>query len=466
MPHQFEPQTEQQTRPYTPPDMAAPSTSTPACAASEAHNTETALPIAEAITPPAQEQTFVSTVGRNWQSLLQQWQQESRKCLRRNALQAGGVVIGISLLSLLAAFSNSPLLPAPRYNFLFLLWGISCVFLGVPVYAATRKLNSKQRAILEALATVEDVSATGPLLEAWQAAATNGQGREEFGNVLLRLLPRLRLEDGTKLTLPQRRILHDNIGHNKALYHPDMALACLTAIEQIGDTHALPHLARLVAHDAPSQKEQRIRERARHCLTHLTHTLDFGTTADIPGWIAKLPYGPIGRNQPTLPSGADEALIALFALLRLLPQIQSSDTDLLKASQRECLAESWVWMIYALYPVSGASGSMQQSRLGSDFPSAVLGALEQIGTGRDLGLSRWLLRDVPMDELPQLREKARHVDAILKQRRDKEQAGHTLLRGASAPTAAPGELLRPASAAQTHSDPKELLRPQEIRDTR
>lgn len=264
------------------------------------------------------------------------------------------------------------------------------------------------------------------------------------------------------LSARQREILYSSVNRTLVASHPDFVLVCLDVIEQIGDHSALPALARFVVHDAPSKQEQNVRERARHCLTNLTQRLDFGTVANIPDWIAKLPHTSASTGSPALAAGADDALIAHFALIQLLPQLQPSNSALLKHSQREYLAESWLWMLYALSNGAPAANSMQQSRLGSAFSFAVLDALEQTGTGQDLSLSHYLLRDVPVDDLPPLREKARHVNAILEQRRDREQVGQTLLRGASAPPAAPGELLRPATAEPVSSDPKELLRPGKV----
>lgn len=461
MSHQFEPQTEQQTRPDTP-ETTASSSITPASSTLELQNDEKAFPVAQSIAQRPQEQTLVPAIRENWQTLLLEWKQESRWSLRqyRPLLSLGIAVITVPVFLLMQSLwpsaSAIPLLALLSWIVFWLL--VACV-----QFERAAGWTPKQTNLLNQLAEVEDVNAAGPLLEIWKAAAPTGPVRPALGRALQCLLPRLRREDGANLTPAQRRILYNNISHANALYHPDMTLtlACLEAIEQVGDIHALPPLARLIVHDAPTQPEQRIRERAQQCLTHLTQNLDFGTAANIPGWIAKLPYGSSTANMPTLPAGTDEALIALFALIRLLPQLQPSDAGLLKAGEREYLAEAWRWMLFALYPSPGGSVSMQQSRLGSAFSFAVLAALEQIGTGRDLGLSHWLLCDVPAEELPQLRLQARRVNAILERRRDKEQVGQTLLRGASAPSAAPGELLRPAAAEHDRSDPKELLRPDE-----
>ena len=401
----------------------------------------------------------------DWQTLLLEWKQESRWRLRHYLAVSSLSIVAITVFLFVVATDRWPAISAIPVMTL-LVWVVFWLLLAGVQFEKAAGWTPKQKQILNQLAEVEDINAAGPLLEVWKDAASTGPVRPALGRALQRLLPRLRRADGANLTPAQRRILYGNVSHTRSLYHPELTLACLDAIEQVGDMDALPPLARLIVHDAPTQPEQRVRERAQQCLAHLTGHLDFGTTASIPGWIAKLPYGSSSAKTHTLPAGSDEVVIALFALIQLLPQLQASDAGLLKPIERQYLAESWGWMQYALFGTLGMNA--QRSRLGSEFSFAVLYALEQIGTGRDLGLSHWLLRDVPVEDLPQLRATARRVNAILEQRRDKEQVGQTLLRGSIAPSAAPGELLRPAMGEQAPSNPKELLRPDQgvVRDTR
>ena len=461
MPHQFEPQTEPQTRPHTPQTIAPSATTPVSSVVLEPRGASETLSTPETLVQRSQEQTLAPAVSENWQTLLLEWKRESRWRLRHYLPFLSLIITVISIPATVVAESLQPS-NSVIVKIALIAWLIFWLVAAGAQFNKAAGCTPKQKQILDQLAEVEDVNAAGPILEAWQASALNGRGRAEFKKVLLRLLPQLRSEDGANLTPAQRRILYENLSHTRLLYHPEITLACLDAIEQIGDRDALPPLARLIVHDAPTQTEQRVRERAQQCLTHLTQTLDFGTTAGIPGWIAKLPYGSSTANTPTLPAGSDEALIALFALIQLLPQMQPSDAGLLKASEREYMVESWRWMMFALFGTLAVNA--QQSRLGSAFSFAALAALEQIGTGRELGLSHWLLRDVPNEDLPQLRATARRVNAILEQRRDKEQISYTLLRGSTAPVAAPAELLRPAMGEQGHSDPKELLRPDEGRN--
>ncbi len=437
--HQFETQTEPQTSPLTQLETSLPSAQTPAPATlPEQRNALETASASELVTTHLPEEALVAADSETWQGLLEQWRQEPQGKRPHTVayLSVGAGVLSVPIyLLIMYAFPTA----AGLNSFIYGFWLVFLMVAFQTGMGLPSSLTPGQTRLLNALAEVQDTQAAGPLLEAWQTASW-GQGREELGKILTGLLPRLRREN-VVLSARQREILYSSVNRTLAATHTDFVLVCLDAIERIGDQAVLPTLARFVVHDAPSKQEQNVRERARQCLTRLTQQLDFGTTGDIPGWVAKLPHTSVSTGSPVLPAGADDALIAHFALIQLLPQLQPSDSALLKHSQREYLAEAWRWMLYALSPGAPAANLIQQSRLGSAFSFAVLDALEQIGTGQDLSLSYYLLRDVPVDDLPPLREKARHVNAILEQRRDREQIGQTLLRGASAPPAAPGELL-------------------------
>ena len=137
-------------------------------------------------------------------------------------------------------------------------------------------------------------------------------------------------------------------------------------------------------------------------------------------------------------SGTRSAAIA--ALTRLLPRLRADHEKLLTHDQMTILRDQ---MAKAPSP---------------DFTAAALKAVEQIGDDRFLETVRnWAQGKGGARKSPQLRDAAAACQPLLEARVERQKAGKTLLRAASANPADTGSLLRPAESGTI--EPETLLRP-------
>lgn len=117
------------------------------------------------------------------------------------------------------------------------------------------------------LARADDPSAVGPLVEAltWPEEGLRAVARDG----LTRLLPRLKAGDGGLLSTSARTVLNGYLNRDAARSHPDFVIALLAALEQVGDTTALPLVQALAEMEARSARERHVVEAAGRCLPYL-----------------------------------------------------------------------------------------------------------------------------------------------------------------------------------------------------
>ncbi|HLK60468.1 MAG TPA: hypothetical protein VKU00_28155 [Chthonomonadaceae bacterium] len=139
-------------------------------------------------------------------------------------------------------------------------------------------LKAASRAQVEAaqmLAGLDDVRSVGPLAEAlefvdlWQLSGTDRIATE----ALCRLLPRLGPEDGNLLNTRQRDCLYHVLKLPMAT-QPQLILAILRTLTRIGDTRAMPAIARLADIQPMTLVGKQIVEAARESLATLQARLE------------------------------------------------------------------------------------------------------------------------------------------------------------------------------------------------
>lgn len=131
---------------------------------------------------------------------------------------------------------------------------------------------------LRQITDLDDVHAIGPLLDLMESSQEmweyDDPSRRAIKAALVRLLPRLRASDASWMTEAQRAALARTLyycTHKKYPwhYHPDLAVALLAALEQVGDSDALDYVREL-AHMSPSKADRRrIQEAALSCIPFL-----------------------------------------------------------------------------------------------------------------------------------------------------------------------------------------------------
>lgn len=159
----------------------------------------------------------------------------------------------------------------------------------------------------------------------------------------------------------------------------------------------------------------------------LTHFND----VQVVGWLAEA----LEYNHKEVQEQAAEALV------RLLPQMKASDSDLLNEKQRQCL-----------YRV------LHKAKKRPRLASAILKAFEQVGDAAAYPHVQELLDD-PTNEPFAFYETAQECLPCLKERVDQEQYRQTLLRAAENTISSPETLLRPATSSLPEIAPEQLLRP-------
>ena len=411
------------------------------------------------IQPPPQAAT-------DWPQLLEQWKQARRPPSLSSVYHApvGSMVaasIGtfVVLMSTMVFSVEGSTLSAAVLTML-MIFG---VFLMLSLAWNDPPLTHAQSTIEQQMRVLTDTRAIGPLLDLLPDAATRRE-RDVLQTTLTRLLPLLR-PDNAALSDAQQKILYDAITTRTAEHHNAFFLACMDAVAQIGDVNALVPLTRVIIEDAPTHAQQAARDKARQTRDTLLARLDFGTVAAIPAWLDQLPAPALVASGASSFFHLDKMAVPMYALSRLLPRLTPADTSLLTPRNRHTL--TWAHrMILSMFVIqSGRGGAMgldaaKIGRLGPNFELAVLDALAQIGTGDDAAHVQTLINDGSTDYNRAVRAKAREVLPLLEARREKEQAGRTLLRGATAPPTAQDQLLRAASDAHNTQDtrPDELLR--------
>ena len=169
-------------------------------------------------------------------ALLQIVQQErdKRRVKRRRLVWIAGIYAAVLILWVaIALLFNGHLL-----MFMSTFSGLSSIF------GATMVFSQTHRSAVRALSDFDDIRVTGAAVEALQM-----KDKEVYGlasRALCRLLPRLRASDEGILDAEQRAILN-KVLPRAARHQPDLALAILAALGQVGDETSVPAVTALAA---------------------------------------------------------------------------------------------------------------------------------------------------------------------------------------------------------------------------
>ena len=149
---------------------------------------------------------------------------------------------------------------------------------GVTSLAVIRIRQQLQDPRLRQITALDDVRAVGFLLDLMESSQEmweyDDPSRRAIKSALIRLLPRLQASDTSWLTEPQRAALARALyycTHRKYPWHydPDLAVALLGALEQVGTSDALDYVQELATMYASNPHRERIRDAAESCLPFL-----------------------------------------------------------------------------------------------------------------------------------------------------------------------------------------------------
>jgi hypothetical protein len=133
-----------------------------------------------------------------------------------------------------------------RYTCLFA--GLGCLF-----------KNTSRAA--NVMADFDDLRIVGPLVESWRDI----EARPAITDALLRLLPRMKASDSHLLNLEQRKALYKILKSDEET----LLLAILKALEQIGDSAALPFVEKLANPPLGGKVSVKVKQAAWVCLPFL-----------------------------------------------------------------------------------------------------------------------------------------------------------------------------------------------------
>lgn len=189
--------------------------------------------------------------------------------------------------------------PGMRQGFLFASWGVivpytafqtvagmtqgnwlqATAFAGASVGATLLyrfTLTAKHRELANQLAELDDIQAVGRLAEALWWPDTHI--RYIAAQALTRLLPRLRASDATVLNSSQRNALYRMLTLSSARTSATLITTILKALEQVGDSAAIPYVDALAKNKPLTISQKRIVEAAAACLPYLQdqarHTME------------------------------------------------------------------------------------------------------------------------------------------------------------------------------------------------
>ncbi len=117
------------------------------------------------------------------------------------------------------------------------------------------------------LAQYDDVRAITPLIYAlgW----SNRRTQIVVASALTRLLPKLKASDASLLPFTQQKRLCALLTDRVARTNPDLAVAILNALEQVGDVRLAPVVQKQAEANASTQAQRRVRLAAENCLMYL-----------------------------------------------------------------------------------------------------------------------------------------------------------------------------------------------------
>ncbi len=148
-------------------------------------------------------------------------------------------------------------------------WFTFFSYSGVLGYGAAAA-SKKQKEAAGKLAQSEDLRVVGPLCDTLDTEDKNV--RAVLAEALTRLLPRLQASDAGLLNVDQRAKLNQVLKQKRWLKQTGLVIAVLNAYRQVGDSKALPLVAKLAAEQDLSGRplpETSIQAAAKECLPFL-----------------------------------------------------------------------------------------------------------------------------------------------------------------------------------------------------
>ncbi len=167
------------------------------------------------------------------------------------------ILVPYTLYQMVAALSSGRRLDA-------LLWGALLV-------TATQlhrfALAPEQTRAARELAKHNDIRGAGHLAEALEWP--DPRLRKVAAVALIRLLPEMQASDASLLSADQRLCLYGKLNPRSIRSQPQLVLAILKALEQVGDEAALPYVKKLAEMDVGRGTELQVRVAALACLPFL-----------------------------------------------------------------------------------------------------------------------------------------------------------------------------------------------------
>jgi hypothetical protein len=195
------------------------------------------------------------------EALLEQLTRQARSQKRRRRWSQVVYAIGITLfIGFNLAYITGHMMYVPSITLPLV---ISYLVAGLCFQLAEKRWGRAA----ERMALFDDLRATGPLMEALDLRDKAVVAAAE--KALLGLLPRLQASDAHSITDTQRECLYRRLKMENAQTEAEFQIAALRALEQVGDTRALPCVEALAASTVTRANAIRVREAARHCLAFL-----------------------------------------------------------------------------------------------------------------------------------------------------------------------------------------------------
>jgi hypothetical protein len=370
-------------------------------------------------------QDFQPTTEFDPAKLLARWRHEKGTYFPTTTIKKLSPVIVISFILLILSLTR----PDPSY------WLLGLIGLGVSagiIYYAGQGLTEAQRHILARVSGLQDPQAIGPLLEMLEAEEPLHRA---VIAALTRLLTHTNPQDAVALIGSRHDRLYQLLDYTMTIDHPELGAAILRLLPLLADRRALVWAARYIWWSTPG--EQRSREAAHAALPLLLERVDLGGLPTLTDWIRRLP---LNLKDPPM---WEAILLPHLALMQILPQCTPEQFLMVSSRDRQRLYTNL--------------RTFMMPRLKSDYAVVVLDMVRRAADVEALSTVRDLIDGLHSTPYPRIRKAARECLPILKDEVERQKVSKTLLRGASAPQAAPDTLLRAASGA-VDIDPQLLLR--------
>lgn len=393
-----------------------------------------------ALLPPEERDTARATlVKQDAESLRLLNHLISNEHAKRRMRAVGTTAPGsLLLIATFIAATRGPLFP--WYYWGVFLGGVLPFALSPFTFFPTRL----EKAALEALLRREDAHSIGPMLEGLHVNSASLRRKAKAS--LVRTLPQLTTEAFQGLTPTQRGCLYGTLNYIQRDSDLELRLAVLTALQRVGDQSCLGYVYLLATAEAATNAAQAVRTVAQNCLDHLLVRLDLGS-------LSTLPHVIDNTCAQVQSEGVDFQGYAacLLSLRQLLPQLTPGN-------YRSILSERHRDHLYMLLVLRPPFDGGKQHYGQVELMLEIVRTAERLGDTRAIKSLSAIARNSSTVAEKQIHTAVRRALPLLTALGEREKVSRTLLRGASAPEAQPGELLRAANPTASATAPDELLR--------